>query len=58
MVSLQKKTTTKMVCITDDSDDGDENNNPGLVSIEFGGLHLALKLLKTESPTNFLRNNF
>ena len=36
--------------ITEDSD-GDEMNDPGLVSIAFGGLHLA------KSPTNFLRNN-
>ena len=39
-----------MLCITEDSNEYDMKN-PGLVSITFGGLHLA------KTPTNFLRNN-
>ena len=50
MGSSHKTTSKQMVIITDKSTE-DDFKNPGLVSIAFGGLHLA------KSPTNFLRNN-
>ena len=50
MGSSHKKTAKQMLCITEDSNE-DDMNNPGLVSIAFGGLHLA------KSPKCFLRNN-